>query len=54
LGRFSEQKRKAIGEEVNQLRKASFIRELKEVEWVANLVMVPKKDTMEEQRMKKI
>jgi hypothetical protein len=45
LRRFSEPKRKAIGEEVNRLRKAGFIRELKEAELVANPVMVPKKDT---------
>ena len=45
MRRFSEPKRKAIGEEVNRLRKAGFIRELKEAEWVANPVMVPKKDT---------
>jgi hypothetical protein len=45
LCRFSKPKRKAIGEEVNRLRKAGFIRELKEAKWVANPVMVPKKDT---------
>ncbi|KAK1669994.1 hypothetical protein QYE76_058153 [Lolium multiflorum] len=45
MRRFSEPKRRAIGEEVNRLRKAGFIRELKESEWVANPVMVPKKDT---------
>ncbi|KAK1682826.1 hypothetical protein QYE76_043674 [Lolium multiflorum] len=45
LRRFSEPKIKAIGEEVNRLRKAGFIRELKEAKWVANPVMVPKKDT---------
>ncbi|KAK1607610.1 hypothetical protein QYE76_031283 [Lolium multiflorum] len=45
MRRFSEPKRKSIGEEINRLRKAGFIRELKEAEWVANPVMVPKKDT---------
>ncbi|KAK1604381.1 hypothetical protein QYE76_028054 [Lolium multiflorum] len=45
LHRFSEPKRKVIGEEVNRLSKARFIRELKEAKWVANPVMVPKKDT---------
>ncbi|KAK1667394.1 hypothetical protein QYE76_055553 [Lolium multiflorum] len=45
MRRFSEPKRKAIGEEVSRLRKAGFIRELKEAEWVANPFMVPKKDT---------
>ncbi|KAK1645940.1 hypothetical protein QYE76_063745 [Lolium multiflorum] len=44
MRRFSEPKRRAIGEEINRLRKAGFIRELKESEWVANPVMVPKKD----------
>ncbi|KAK1620215.1 hypothetical protein QYE76_025732 [Lolium multiflorum] len=45
LRHFSEPKRKAIGEEVKRLRKVGFIRELKEAKWVANPVMVPKKDT---------
>src|SRR5215217_928455 len=45
MRRFSVPKRRAIGEEINRLRKAGFIRELKESEWVANPVMVPKKDT---------
>jgi hypothetical protein len=45
LRHFLEPKRKAIGEEVNRLHKARFIQELKEAKWVANLVMVPKKDT---------
>jgi hypothetical protein len=45
LRHFLEPKRKAIGKEVNQLCKAGFIWELKEAEWVANPVMVPKKDT---------
>ncbi|KAK1643113.1 hypothetical protein QYE76_060918 [Lolium multiflorum] len=40
MRRFSEPKRRAIGEEVNRLRKAGFIRELKESEWVANPVMI--------------
>jgi hypothetical protein len=44
LRRFSDPKRKAIGEEINRLRKAGFIREFKEAKWVANPVMVPKKD----------
>jgi hypothetical protein len=45
LRRFSKLKHKAIGEEVNQLRKAGFIRKLKEAKWLANPVMVLKKDT---------
>ena len=45
LRRFSEPKRKAIGEEVNRLLDAKFIRETKKATWVANPVLVPKKDT---------
>src|SRR3954447_18839280 len=45
LQRFSEPKRKAMSAEVHRLEKAGFICEIKEAPWVANLVMVPKKDT---------
>src|SRR3954470_17619265 len=45
LRRFSEPKRKAISTEVHRLEKAGFIREIKEATWVANPVLVPKKDT---------
>src|SRR4051812_7275519 len=45
LRRFSEPKRKAIGEEVNRLLDAQFIRETKKATWIANPVLVPKKDT---------
>ena len=45
LRRFSEPKRKAIGEEVNRLLDAKFIRETKKATWVSNPVLVPKKDT---------
>ena len=45
LRRFSDPKRKAIGEKIHWLCKAGFIREIKESTWVANPVMVPKKDT---------
>ena len=45
IRRFSEPNRKAIGEEVNRLLAADFIKEIKESTWVANLVLVPKKDT---------
>ena len=37
--------RKAIGEEVNRLLEANFIREIKQATWVANPVLVPKKNT---------
>ena len=45
LRRFSEPKRKVIGEEVNRLLDAKFIREIKQATWVANPVLVPKKNT---------
>src|ERR1041384_214438 len=45
LRRFSEPKRRAIGEEVNRLLDAQFIRETKKATWIANSVLVPKKDT---------
>src|SRR4051812_24712972 len=45
LRRFSEPKHRAIGEEVNRLLDAQFIRETKKATWIANPVMVPKKDT---------
>ena len=38
------QKSKAIGEEVARLLAAEFIREIYHSEWLANVVMVPKKD----------
>ena len=38
------QKRKAIGEEVARLLASEFIREIYHSEWLANVVMVPKKD----------
>ena len=45
IRRFSEPNRKAIGEEVNRLLAADFIKEIKESTGVANPVLVPKKDT---------
>ena len=44
LRRSAVQKRKAIGEEVARLLAAGFIREIFHSEWLANVVMVPKKD----------
>ena len=38
------EKRKAIGEEVSWLLAAEFIREIYHSEWLANVVVVPKKD----------
>ena len=44
LRRFSEPKRQAMGEELAKLLKVGFIKEIKHPDWLANLVMVPKKD----------
>ena len=44
LRRFSELKCQAMGEELGKLIEAGFIREIKLPNWLANLVMVPKKD----------
>ena len=44
LRRSAVQKRKAIGEEVARLLVAEFIREICHSEWLANVVMVPKKE----------
>ena len=45
IRRLSEPRAEAIGKEINRLLAADFIREIKESEWLANTVMVPKKDT---------
>src|SRR3954467_9171906 len=45
MHRYSEPIRVAMSSEVHRLQKAGFIREIKEATWVANPVMVPKKDT---------
>jgi hypothetical protein len=46
LRRFSEPNRKAMLSEINRLREANFIKELHtEATWVANPVLVPKKNT---------
>src|SRR3954465_7847990 len=45
IRQLSEPWAEAIGVEVNRLLDANFIREIKEREWLANTVMVPKKDT---------
>src|SRR3954465_15160909 len=45
IRRLSEPRAEAIGVEVNRLLDANFIREIKESEWLANTVIVPKKDT---------
>ena len=44
LRRFSEPKRQTMGEELAKLLEAEFIKDIKHPDWLANLVMVPKKD----------
>ena len=45
MRRFAEPKRLAIGQEIDRLLAANFIREIKKSDWVANPVLVPKKNT---------
>ena len=44
LRRFDELKRRAIGEELQKLLAAGFIKEVFHPEWQANLVLVKKKN----------
>ena len=44
LRRFDEEKRRAIGEEVQKLLVAEFIKEVSHPEWLANNVLVKKKN----------
>ena len=44
LHRSAAEKRKTIGEEVARLLATEFIREIYHSEWLANVVMVPRKD----------
>src|SRR5215216_4102379 len=45
IRRLSEPRAQAVGMEINRLLEAKFIREIKESTWLANTVLVPKKDT---------
>ena len=45
LRRFDDRRRKAIGKEIIRLLAVNFIREVIWTDWVANPVLVPKKDT---------
>ena len=45
LRRLGDVKRKAIGKELAKLLKAKFVKEVVHTEWVANPVLVPKKNT---------
>jgi hypothetical protein len=44
LRRFDEEKRKVIGEEIHKLLKAEFIKEVHHPEWLANPILVKKKN----------
>jgi hypothetical protein len=44
LRRFDEEKRRAIGKEIHKLLAAGFIKEVFHPEWLANPVLVRKKD----------
>jgi hypothetical protein len=44
LHRFDKEKRRAIGEEIHKLLVAGFIKEVFHPEWLANHVLVRKKD----------
>jgi hypothetical protein len=44
LRRFDEEKRRSIGEELRKLLEAGFIKEVFHPTWLANLVLVKKKN----------
>jgi hypothetical protein len=44
LRRFDEEKRKVIGKEVHKLLEAGFIKEVHHPEWLANPILVKKKN----------
>jgi hypothetical protein len=44
LRHFDEEKRKVIGEEIHKLLKAGFIKEVHHPEWLANPILVKKKN----------
>ena len=45
LRRFDDRRRKAIGKEIIRLLATKFMREVIWTDWVANPVLLPKKDT---------
>ena len=47
LRRLGTEKRKAVGKEILRLTAAKFIREVVHTDWLANPVLVPKKNTSE-------
>jgi hypothetical protein len=45
MRRFRDEKRRAIAKEISKLLKAGFIKEVIHIKWVANPMLVPKKNT---------
>jgi hypothetical protein len=43
LKRFNQEKRRAMGEELSRLLVVDFMKEVQHLNWIANLVLVPKK-----------
>jgi hypothetical protein len=41
---FNQEKRQAMGKELSRLLAATFIKEVQHLDWIANLVLVPKKN----------
>jgi hypothetical protein len=44
LRRFNQEKRQAMGEELSRLLATGFIKEIQHPDWIANPVLVPKKN----------
>jgi hypothetical protein len=45
MRRFEDKKRRAIAKEISMLLKAGFVKEVIHTKWVANPMLVPKKNT---------
>jgi hypothetical protein len=45
MRRFGDKKRRAIAKEISKLLKAGFVKEVIHTKWMANPVLVPKKNT---------
>jgi hypothetical protein len=41
---FNKEKHRAMGEELSRLLAAGFVKEIQHPDWIANLVLVPKKN----------
>jgi hypothetical protein len=45
LRRFNQEKCQAVGEKLSRILAAGFIREVQHSDWIANLVLMPKKNS---------